>query len=102
MKNTPKSTKPITADQLAHIAEEGGDVSRHFTNQGRMMPPLALAIQRVNVDFTISFLEELDSEARELNVSRQAVIKTLLRQALDQHYAARSHRSLNHREAAAR
>jgi len=29
------------------------------------------------------------SAARELNISRQAVIKTLLRQALDQHYLAR-------------
>jgi hypothetical protein len=29
-------------------------------------------------------LEELDREAVDLNVSRQAVIKTLLRQALDQ------------------
>jgi metal-responsive CopG/Arc/MetJ family transcriptional regulator len=33
-------------------------------------------------------LEELDQAAEELNVSRQAVIKTLVRQALDQHYLA--------------
>jgi metal-responsive CopG/Arc/MetJ family transcriptional regulator len=33
-------------------------------------------------------LEELDKAAEELNVSRQAVIKTLVRQALDQHYLA--------------
>jgi metal-responsive CopG/Arc/MetJ family transcriptional regulator len=33
-------------------------------------------------------LEELDKAARDLNVSRQAVIKTLVRQALDQHYLA--------------
>jgi metal-responsive CopG/Arc/MetJ family transcriptional regulator len=31
-------------------------------------------------------LEELDKRAEELNISRQAVIKTLIRQALDQHY----------------
>jgi hypothetical protein len=30
-------------------------------------------------------LEELDRAAQDLNVSRQAVIKTLVRQALDQH-----------------
>ncbi len=47
-----------------------------------MMPP----IQRVNVDFSAPMLEELDKAAEELNVSRQAVIKTLVRQALDQHY----------------
>ena len=33
-------------------------------------------------------LEELDKAAQDLNVSRQAVIKTLVRQALDQHYLA--------------
>jgi metal-responsive CopG/Arc/MetJ family transcriptional regulator len=34
-------------------------------------------------------LEELDRAAKELNISRQAVIKTLIRQALDQQYLAR-------------
>jgi hypothetical protein len=34
-------------------------------------------------------LKELDAVAKELNISRQAVIKTYLRQALDQHYLAR-------------
>jgi hypothetical protein len=37
-------------------------------------------------------LKELDIAAEELNVSRQAVIKTLLRRALDQHYLARLRR----------
>jgi len=45
-------------------------------------------IQRVNVDFASPMLDELDNAARELNISRQAVIKTLIRQALDQHYLA--------------
>jgi hypothetical protein len=38
-------------------------------------------------------LEELDEGARQLNISRQAVIKTLLRQALDQGNLARRTRS---------
>jgi metal-responsive CopG/Arc/MetJ family transcriptional regulator len=46
----------------------------------------------VNVDFTATMLEELESAAKELNVSRQAVIKTFLRQALDHHYLAKSGR----------
>lgn len=49
------------------------------------MPP----IHRVNVDFTAPMLSELDDAAKELNISRQAVIKTLIRQALDQRYLAR-------------
>jgi hypothetical protein len=33
------------------------------------------AIQRVNVDFSVDMLKELDTIARELNISRQTVIK---------------------------
>ena len=84
MKNTRNRSKPVSAETLARMAEQGKDVSRFFTNKGRMMTP----IQRVNVDFTTSMLQELDESAEELNVSRQAVIKTMLRQALDQHYLA--------------
>jgi metal-responsive CopG/Arc/MetJ family transcriptional regulator len=51
---------------------------------------MASPIQRVNVDFTAKMLEELDRAAKELNVSRQAVIKSLIRQGLDQHYLASS------------
>jgi metal-responsive CopG/Arc/MetJ family transcriptional regulator len=46
----------------------------------------------VNVDLAAGMLEELDRAAEELNISRQAVIKTLIRQALDQQYAARGGR----------
>ena len=79
-----KSHKPNSADAIARMADQGKDISGFFTNAGRMMP----AIRRVNVDFTTPMLEELDSAAVELNVSRQAVIKSLLRQALDQRYLA--------------
>src|ERR1039457_6402373 len=84
MKSTRRQRKPVTAEAIARLAEQGKDVSRFFTNRGRMMAP----IQRVNVDFTSPMLDELDKRAEELNVSRQAVIKTLIRQALDQHYLA--------------
>ena len=86
MQKTRDTSKPISAESIARRADRGENVSRFFTNAGRMMPP----IQRVNVDFTAPMLGELDNAARELNISRQAVIKTLLRQALDQHYLARS------------
>ena len=49
-------------------------------------------IQRVNLDVTAGMLAELDKAAQDLNVSRQAVIKTLVRQALDQHYLAQKAR----------
>jgi hypothetical protein len=74
-----------TAEEIAARADRGEDISHFFTNKGRMMP----AIQRVNVDFTMPMLKELDQEAVELNISRQAVIKTLLRRALDEQRLAR-------------
>ena len=84
MKRTRKPAKSVSADAIARLADQGEDVSRFFKGQGRMAQP----IQRVNVDLTATMLEELDQTARDLNVSRQAVIKTLVRQALDRHYLA--------------
>ena len=86
MKKTRRRSKTASAEAIVRLAEQGKDISRFFTNTGKLMEP----IQRVNVDFTATILEELERAARELNVSRQAVIKTLLRQALDHHYLARS------------
>lgn len=86
MPNTRRRRKAVSAEAIARMADNGKDVSRFFNNQGRMQSP----IQRVNVDLAAGMLEELDRAARELNISRQAVIKTLIRQALDQQYLARS------------
>ena len=75
MKKTRKKATLVSADAAARSGDSG------------FRP-----IQRVNLDVTASMLEELDRAAQELNVSRQAVIKTLLRQALDQHYLAQGAR----------
>ncbi len=85
MKKTRKVAKPVSAEQIARMADRGENVAAFFKSAGRMVQP----IQRVNLDLTASLLDELDHAARDLNVSRQAVIKTLVRQALDQHYLAR-------------
>ncbi len=76
-----------TAEQIAEMADAGENVTRFFSGKGRMMPPLQ-SVQRVNVDFTAAMLQELDREAAGLNISRQAVIKTLIRRALDERYVA--------------
>ena len=81
-----KTAKKPTADEIADMADRGEDVSKYFTNKGTMKQP----VQRVNVDFTVEMLHELDVVASELNISRQAVIKSYLRQALDQHYLAKN------------
>jgi hypothetical protein len=84
MKTTSKNKKP-TADEIAEMAMSGKDISTYFSNKGQMKPP----VQRVNVDFTVDMLQELDEFARELNISRQAIIKSSLRQVLDQHNLAK-------------
>ena len=86
MKSTRRIKKPVAAEEIARLADKGEDVSRFFTGTGRMVSP----VQRVNVDFAAPMLSELDQAARELNISRQALIKTLVRQALDQRYMARN------------
>jgi hypothetical protein len=92
MKNTGKRRRP-TAEQIAKAGERGEDVTKYFSGKGRMMPALRRPdVQRVNVDFTTEMLSELDAEARRLNISRQAVIKTMINRELDQLALARSAR----------
>jgi hypothetical protein len=78
MPKTPKSAP--TAEEIAEMASAGRDVSSYFTNEFTVVRP----VRRVNVDLTQGMLRELDARAARLNVSRQAVIKILLQQALDQ------------------
>ena len=80
MKTTSRATKPPSAEQLARMAERGESLKRFFPGKGKMVR----SVQRVNVDFAAGMLDELDREATQLNISRQAVIKSLLRNALDQ------------------
>ena len=73
------SKTELTADDIAAKASRGEDVSAYFTNKFTAVRP----VKRVNVDLTHGMLRELDERAVRLNISRQAVIKTLLRRALD-------------------
>ncbi len=76
----PKTSRAkISADDIAEKASRGEDVSAYFTNQFTVVKPT----RRVNVDFTPGMLRQLDERAAKLNVSRQAVIKTLLSRALE-------------------
>lgn len=75
----PKTRKrPLSADEIAEKASRGEDISAYFTNKFTVVKP----IHRVNVDLTQGMLRELDERAARLNVSRQAVIKSLLDRAL--------------------
>jgi hypothetical protein len=86
----PKTLKSkITADQIAEKATRGEDVSAHFTNKFVVVRP----IHRVNLDLTQGMLRQLDERAARLNVSRQAVIKTLLDSALKRDVPANRHKA---------
>ena len=77
----PKTSKKVaSAYEIAEMAVRGEDVSRYFTNEFTVVRP----IRRVNVDLTEGMLRELDERAARMNISRQAVIKTLLGRALSE------------------
>jgi len=73
-------------EQFRAIASRGEDVSAYFTNKFTVVRP----VHRVNVDLTQGMLRELDERAARLNISRQAVIKTLLAWALNEEPLSKS------------
>lgn len=55
-------------EEIAEKASRGEDVSSHFTGQ-------FLAKQRVNVDFPLELLQQIDAECRRVGITRQSWIK---------------------------
>src|SRR5262249_50658914 len=93
-----KKKSKLTEEELESVANGEKESGKYF-GKGKMMSgqtkterrtkaPGSPDIQRVNVDFSEPMLEELDQLAVELNISRQAVIKTMVRDGLDRHYVA--------------
>ena len=80
------SKKKPSPDQIAEMATRGEDVSKYFTNKFTVVRP----VRRVNIDLTEGMLRQLDERAARLNISRQAVIKTLLARALGEERAKQS------------
>jgi len=66
VKHSPR--KRMEIEEIAERAEKGEDISSHFTGQYR-------AKQRVNVDFPLNLLRQIDAECQRLGVTRQAWIK---------------------------
>ena len=73
-KAMPRTSKTaISADEIAERASRGEDISACFTRKFTVVK----AVHRVNVYLTQGMLRDLDEGAARLNISRQAVIKTL-------------------------
>ncbi len=69
MNTKHSNSKPIDEiEAIAERAERGEDVSPFFTNRH-------VAKQRVNVDFPLDLLHQIDEECRRVGVTRQAWIK---------------------------
>ena len=73
-------TKTVTASELDTMHDAGIELTAHMELAKATRP--GRAIQRVNVDFPVDLLREIDQEARRLGVTRQAFIKVRLADSL--------------------
>jgi hypothetical protein len=84
MKKKQRTSKTKTgafpAAELDAMHDAGVDLSTHV-DLGKAVRP-GRAVQRVNVDFPVDLLREIDQEARRLGVTRQAFIKVRLADSL--------------------
>lgn len=87
-KKQPTSrTGPRSAVELDALHDDGMDISAHM-DLGKATRP-GRAVQRVNVDFPVDLLREIDQEARRLGVTRQAFIKVRLAGSLAKRASSR-------------
>jgi len=79
-KQRTSKTRTLSASELDTMHDAGVDLSAHM-DLGKAVRP-GRAVQRVNVDFPVDLLREIDQEARRLGVTRQAFIKVRLADSL--------------------
>jgi hypothetical protein len=73
-------TKALSGAELDAMHDAAVDLSSHMDLAKAARP--GRAVQRVNVDFPVDLLREIDQEARRLGVTRQAFIKVRLADSL--------------------
>lgn len=73
-------TRAVSATKLDAMHDAGADLSAHMDFSKAVRP--GRAVQRVNVDFPVDLLREIDQEARRLGVTRQAFIKVRVADSL--------------------
>jgi hypothetical protein len=87
----------ISVEEIEHKVEAGEEVvDRYFDATTTQVGPRRQmtsrrkpALETTALEMPGPMLNELDAMAEELNISRQAVIKMMLRRALDEHYLAK-------------
>ena len=70
------SKKAISNEEFERRFDAGEDISEHVDWESARRP--GREVQRVNVDIPRWMVDALDRQALRLNISRQAVIKTML------------------------
>ena len=74
--------KKISAEELDRLFDDGSDEIDQFLDWGAARR-INMETKRVNVDFPQWMVSRLDSEAKRLGITRQALIKTWVANRLD-------------------
>jgi hypothetical protein len=80
-KSATVASKALTAAALDAKHDAGVDLSAHVDLAAARRP--GREVQRVNVDFPVQLLQEIDRQARRLGVTRQAFIKVRIADSLE-------------------
>ncbi len=82
-----KKKSTISAQEFDRLFDSGADMTAHLDWASAIRP--GLDQRRVNVDFPVWMIEQLDQEARRVGVTRQSVIKMWIAERLkDQQHPA--------------
>jgi D-serine deaminase-like pyridoxal phosphate-dependent protein len=73
-------SRTLSAARLDAMHDAGADLSAHVDLVNAVRP--GRAVQRVNVDFPVDLLREIDLEARRLGVTSQAFVTIRLADSL--------------------
>lgn len=79
----------VRAADIDRAFDAGEDVTGYFDMEHPLVTEGARQTKRVNVDFPVWMVEQLDREANRLAVTRQAIIKMWIGERLDSECAKR-------------
>lgn len=77
---TKNASNTLTAEELDRKFDAGEDISEYLDFSKARRP--GREVQRVNVDFPVDLLREIDAEADRIGVTRQAFIKVRMADVL--------------------
>jgi hypothetical protein len=83
--------KKLSADEIADLASKGKDVTGYMKNMKIGFNADRIEkIRRTSLDLGPDLMEEIDTISNELNVSRQALIKVVMKEYIIRYKLAKS------------